>query len=296
MAASSDDIDQGALTEAALMEVLDLAQSLLGGWRRSIQGRVEFSQPGMRTNPGRFVAIRSLAAHTHTSTATVVALLRAGDTLSAMPVVRLAFECALRSMWLALTDDAGEAFYNEFGRGRKAVAKTLSEAESEILRDGASSVYGAEVYRERLTSSSDEQAAKFFMMCHDLVGGADLYVYYRLMSEFCHPSLRIVEHYVEPNETFTDVGRLLVQPQPTDPFIWAKMATQSLVWAGTAVDYIEVTRRRRSELREAARSLGMDRGFKLTPEAQQRVATAQQQARRSQWRGKKSARSGGEPE
>lgn len=198
-------------------------------------------------------------------------------------------------MWLALTDDAGQAFYNEFSRARKAVSKSLSEAESAILREGAASVYGAEVHRERMTSSSDEQAAKFFKMCEDFVSGADLYIYFRLMSEFCHPSLRIIEHYIEPNEEFTDVGRLLAQPRPTAPFIWAKIATQSLVWAGTAVDYIEVTRSRRSELREAARLLGMDRGLELTPAAQQRVTIAQQQARRSQWRGKRSAKGERDP-
>jgi hypothetical protein len=45
----------------------------------------------------------------------------------------------------------------------------------------------------------------------------------------------------------------------------------TLVWAGRALDYFDLNHRRRTQLRTAARDLGIESALQLTPQAMRRL-------------------------
>jgi hypothetical protein len=195
-------------------------------------------------------------------------------TLESIPLVRLMYESALTSVWLAQNEEGARAFMNKEIASRKALARTLSKAQTPWLRRGADQFPG--IQDPRFDSGSDAQAKNFEQLCGDLTpGGHDAYTIYRLLSRLSHASPQVLDRYTfvgsdgEFKGLRTDADRTRESRELITYF-----AVTSLVWAGTAVDYIDSTRARRSETREAARKLGTPRDLHLTHEARQRIATA----------------------
>lgn len=239
-------------------------RDLLDGWSTEA-GSVDLGQRNRRPDPGRFVAIHSLAAHVHRLGGAALMLSDAERPLEAMPLVRLAFESAITAMWLAQNEEGGRAFVNEFGRQQRAMRQALLKSSNPTFASGGNDL--PYVDASDLHSNSDVQARAFQQMCEDFNGGTDLYIYYRLMSSYSHPGVRLVEEYIVPTDDGDDVKGLLNVPRFSPNGMWLFMLAASLIWAGTAFDYIEVTRKRRSELRTAARTIGVVRDLQLTPTA-----------------------------
>lgn len=249
--------------------ITEIARSLIDSWDGH-EGKREFAQRGQAPSPARFVTIYGLTAHAYRLGSVVLDLLDDGRELECFPVLRLAYECAIKTQWVAQAGDGAEAFVNESLRQRRAAAKTLAAGGSEIMRDAGQRMLSEE--DENHATSSNAQARYFEQMCTDLTpGGHELYAYFRLLSGYSHATAYIIDAYIDPTPDRRNVRALRQHAQPSDGTTWRYFVALSLVLAGRAVDYIDVTHARRSELREAARRLGIPSELHLTHAARTRI-------------------------
>jgi hypothetical protein len=253
--------------------LVEVARGLMDGWERFATASPEFTfgQRDRRPDEGRFISVYGLAAHVHRIGEPALRMLADDLTLEAIPLVRLMYESALTSVWLAQNEEGARAFMNKEMASRKAIAETLGKAEAAWMRRSASSIPGID--DPKFDSGSDAQARYFERLCDDLTpGGADAYVNYRLLSRLSHASPQLLDRYTYGGPD-GDFEGLRVEPDRSRDSreLITFYAVASLIWAGTAVDYIDPARTRRSETRAAARRIGVPRDLHLTPEARRRV-------------------------
>ena len=118
-------------------------------------------------------------------------------------------------------------------------------------------------------------------MCLDLEpAGADAYIYYSLLSEYSHASLQVTDHYVMESKPGSESPASLL-PGPSQPDAWmaAGFVVRSMVWAGSAFDYLVGGNPRRKELSQFAARLGVLPMLRLKPEVAQRQFAARQSAK-----------------
>lgn len=246
-------------TTKTLAETLEL--DALVGLGRSLIFSWMADRPGMmvRGHPAHRVAIvHGLCAHTHHLAGPALDLIERGDALSAVSLVRTIYEGALTAHWTVQVRDASEAFILEEERQRSTLrtSVTASSIASSFADGSVPTADGGAVEREIETTSA-MQARYFKQLAHDLApGGSDAYTYYQFLSHLTHASGMIADHYVEETDAAPGV-RLLKSPRPLEPEWLAFFVAASLVWAGRARDMIEVEHPRRTELRQAAKRLGI---------------------------------------
>lgn len=244
-----------------------IAITLLKGWNdftdTPLVGtrRREISQQQLTVAHG-------LAAHVHYLAEPALNLLDKGLVLAALPLVRGCFEAAITAQWVVQTDDGVQAFINEDVRQRRNHVKVLERAVSQVFRDAAPAIKG------QLINDLDTQATAraFENLCNDLgLVGADGYATFRVLSQFSHASVVVVDCYLEPNDSALGLA-LRVDPNEPNAACWTSILVASLVWAGRAVDYMDKEHVRRSELRDAARQLGIRSDLQLSASAVKRQA------------------------
>lgn len=263
-----------------MQRLLRISRGLIAGWMQGAGDDAEFGQPGRIPDVARFVSVFGLSAHTHRLAEQVVPMIDKGLALEAMPLIRLMYECALNAMWLAQNEDGSSAFMNKETKSRKAIARTL--AQSSWRRRGF-----PEIDDSLLESDSDLQAQNFEALCNDLKpGGPDAYALYRLLCRFGHPTGFIVDKYARFDDNL-ELTALSHHPDDHSDPMWVFFTAISLRWAGSAVDLIDPSRKRRSELQEAERSIGSTRILKLSPAAQSRLTRADQLRRRAAYKAPK---------
>jgi hypothetical protein len=253
-------------------ELVSLANDLETGWR-SWAGRGHADLRRDRRQ-NQFAVVNGLCAHAHRLGRLALKHLN-GQLLEAMPLVRGTYEFAITAHWAAQTPDGAEAMVNELYRQRTAMSQVMSRSAVDLWREGATSIEGLD--RERLASESDASGRSFEQRCNDLSpGGADAYVVYRIMSEQVHAGALVVDNYLVPDES--DLGvRLRIDPKPAtteEVALWTFHIAASFVWAGRAVDYFDRRHLRRTELRTAAKKLGISSELKLSTAANMRIAKA----------------------
>ena len=226
--------------------------------------------------------VASLAYHAMRLGETVIDLTESGRRLEAFPTVRATFETALTAMWLSQSREATNAFHNEHERQTKNLVERGLKAASEAMRAGADGLPPRSF--QQYATSANPQARSFEQLCVSLTAGHDAYVLYRLMSTYAHPSMAITEHYLFESENEAGVTLHAEPTQPTDNF-WLYMTVASMVWALRAVDHMDQGHPHRSWLRQAARQLGIAETLNLTPDAQAAETRAEQERRRSLWKG-----------
>ena len=156
------------------------------------------------------------------------------------------------------------AFVNEDVRQRLAQVKTLEQAVSEVFRDAAPGI-AANLPPPILDTTAT--ARGFHNICDDLVpGGADAYTVYRVLSQYSHATIRVVDGYLQATSTGPGVV-LRTNPAEPDAATWTNVLASCLVWAGRSNDYIDGAKTRRSELRAAANALGINSELQLSPAA-----------------------------
>lgn len=268
--------------------LVHIATELMDSWEAHPDSSWEMGQRGQPPAEGRFLSIFGLAAHVHRLGRVVVSLRGEGVLFEAIPLVRLMLESSLTAMWLAQNSDGGGALANEEVRQHRNAVKTMAKSNSPAMRASAAASDLPRLDAERIETSSDQQARAFEALCNDLEpGGPDAYLNYRLMSRYSHAGIHLIEQYMTPNDTGDDVKGISVCPRPLlDEGLWLWYIVSSLIWAGTAMDYIDPDRTRRSQLREAANAVGIERDLHLAPAAQQRIAKADKASRRARWKGK----------
>ena len=243
-------------------EVAALGHRLLAGWEQSTRGHFT-SREARPTQSAVLAVVHALTAHNHAISRPALDLLAAGDTLAAMPLIRAACRAAITAQWAAQTRDGGHAILSEDLRRRRNHVRYLEQAASSCFQDTAAGVAEKIVYELDASAS----ARTFQSICEDLQpGGVDAYIAYRAMSHLSTASALVVDQYLD---LLDDPPHLAVRVQPKQPEAgtWTFMLVASLVWAGRAMDYLEQDKRRSSELRSAARVLGIPDEFHLTEAA-----------------------------
>lgn len=202
----------------------------------------------------RIYAVYALAAHVHSLSPSVVNLFREGVAFTAIPLVRVMYECALTSQWIQLRSDAANAFLNRDIKRRQALERTLPRASSRVFQE--SSVAGVDV--DELETAATGPAGNFERLCDELTpGGTDAYIYYRIMSWYSHPSVALVDRYLIPgeDEELPAVSEEPVTSESDLTFLY--LAVCSMVWSGNAVDAFDTQRTRKVQLQAVADELGI---------------------------------------
>jgi hypothetical protein len=249
-------------------ELLDTWNAAQGGQFTARRTRGSWTQPQLGS-------VHALTAHVHRLYVPATRLLDDGWALEAMPLVRTAYECALTAQWVAQTEDGANAFINEDARQRRALERTVKAGVPASIR-GDGKIPGSDL--EPLETTAGGPARNFEQLCDDLhPGGASAYFPYRVLSMYAHATVALVDDYLEPNED-GELGAMRLDPKPTASAAWRGLLVSSLVWSGRAVDYFDQDHRRRSQLRAAARELGIESALQLSPA----VGRRQRAARRAQ--------------
>jgi hypothetical protein len=165
--------------------------------------------------------------------------------------------------WMALNSESVFGIYNAEVRRRRAVRVTVSKTMQ--FRDRLEHLPESDSELENV--SSLPQAKNFEQLCGDLEpDGPTLYLLYRILSKTSHAGPYTIDQYMTAAEPDPDdegqpgdidaLHRLPLNPG-IDPPLASFLAAASLVLAGRAVDFIDPARTRRSELRRAARTVGI---------------------------------------
>jgi hypothetical protein len=185
---------------------------------------------------------------------------------------------------MALNGESAFAVYNAEIRRHRAVKLTVGK--SKQFRDRLEDL--PETDDELENVSSLPQAKNFEALCSDLdPDGATFYLLYRILSKTCHAGPYVIDQYMTSSidEELDALHRMPLRPG-MDPLLMTFVVAASLILAGRAVDYIDPARTRRSELRAAARDLGIPPELKLSAAAFQRIRQAEQSRTRAKRRGK----------
>lgn len=250
-----------ALTSAELAE---LAQSLIVSWCQV----THLTLPRGDRDIARAGTTHALTAHVHRLAEVALDLLNRGLVIEAMPLVRSCYESALTAHWLVQVPGAPVALANEHVRNRRNLIRTLSKSSPFLQRLGTR-------FEEEDPLPEDGpvptvSARRFDQLCNDLTpGGADAYAHYRLMSSMVHPTPFLIDFYTSSDADPSNAAGFQLRNEAAQPgpMPYLAFVVASLIWAGRAVDYLDTTKARRSELRAAARRLGITSELHPSPSA-----------------------------
>ena len=231
-------------------QLSDLIGQLLATWREGTSYNVRIEDDTTLT---RFGVAYGLTAHAHRLAEVAAPLLRDGHVLESMPLVRAAYEASLTAVWCVQIQTGPIALANKHVRQRKALIRTLNESQS--LTSIAAKVREEEpiAYDGKIGGDSFEE------ICRSLTpGGSDAYAHYRLMSSMTHPSAFLCDFYLQEDETVPIAGiRLRQEPEQQKAAPYLAFLAASLIWCGRAIEYLNKAHPRRTQLRAAARELGI---------------------------------------
>lgn len=242
--------------------VPEILEQLCSGWDEVV--RKKPLMRGLRERPTyerQAALILGLTAHTF-ETARLVQEMATDRKLSAttMPLIRACLESSVTAMWVAQVDDAAEALGHVHSR------------QEELLFDQFRST-GDPTWAQLLASmeprsyafgptNSNPQAKSFEARCKDLEFGSTIYALYRVLSGWCHPSVRLADEYViDTQKLETEEGMnfgLLTRAKPVDDQdTWLFIVAMSALWASRSFNFLTQDRAHRSALQRAARELGV---------------------------------------
>lgn len=280
------------MTRPILRESSDLRQlldELLEAWEEYGQPN-EVSQPKARRNQtvmsfdvARMESVIGLTRHVYETVKAIRLLMDSRMPQSAIPLIRLAYECALTAVWLVQSegDEGVRAFAHEYARGNQNLQKSLREAVSQTFRENAGDIADAD---PSFFEDSIDSVRRFDVLCNDLEpGGTDAYIYYRLLSTFSHANIKVVDLYFDkdPNGGPIPASR----HAPYEPFgdeVLLFLTCAAMVWSGRTVSYLSDNKEYRRILRNAALQIGVTSEIQLSQAYHQRHATKKRAARRPQ--------------
>jgi hypothetical protein len=245
-------------------DLTKLAQSLIASWRRGTHLTLLRSDHDI----ARAGTTHGLAAHVHRLAEVALDLLNRGLIIEAMPLVRSCYESALTAHWLVQVPGAPVALANEHVRNRRNLIKTLAGSSPFLQSLGARFQEDEPLPEEGPVPTVS--ARRFDELCNDLTpGGADAYAHYRLMSSMVHPTVFLIDFYTREDADPANVTgfKLSLDAEQPSPVPYLAFVVASLIWAGRAVDYLDKTKARRSELRAAARKIGITSELHPSPSA-----------------------------
>lgn len=271
-----------ALNASELRELMD---ELLDAW--DSQGHpTEMSQPRARSGKpiitadvARMECVVGLARHVNETARAIRLLVDSGHGNSAVPLVRLVYECALTATWLVQTEneDGVKAFLHEYTRQQVNLESVLKRAMAVTFHDGVGDV--ADTNLDAYVGSADN-ARRFDLICEDLApGGTDAYIYYKALSSFSHAGVRIVDLYFSapgPEQHVPPPRRRPDTALGDDLLMF--LTDACMVWSGRAVTYISKNAPYRSTIRRSAQKLEITSEIQLSDAYQTRHADARRKA------------------
>lgn len=263
----------------SVSELRKVVDELLQAWdtfghpTQMSQPRARAGKPITTTDVARMECVIGLARHVHETARAIQLLSATGHPNSALPLVRLVYECALTATWLVQSkdDDGILAFAHEYARQRQGLQRVMKTALAQVFREGK--VTGTE--SERFLGSTDN-ARRFDLVCEDLApGGSDAYVLYRILSSYCHAGISVVDLYFLPPWDEETVPPPRKDPKTAiDVNLLLYLTSVSMVWGGRAVSYISKSKNYRSALRRIAGQLEIKSEIELSDAYWQRHAKA----------------------
>lgn len=218
-----------------------------------------------RLLPARTSLLVAYASHALTLMGTVIDLLDKNRVIEATPIIRSGYEMSLQSQWLYLVgDDAANALANEHGRLRKAMKDDAEKSNSPYLRGMANEI-GDSDWVDVPTNSRD-QAKNTKTMLRDINVGSELYVYYRLMSEYCHPSMLVVDQYIHGEDENNYYPTFQHAPKQPDPSMWMFFMLLSACHAAYPISTILRDKTLRDTIRRIGRDCHISLDLKLSGE------------------------------
>lgn len=223
-------IDPMSVEDLTASQLSDLCDELRDEWEAS----TELSVRGQHLD--KLAPVYGLAAHCYYLGTEVAQLLRREEPLKAAPLLRVMLESSVQAQWLVRIPGATNSLLNEAARQQRFLAKSVRLAQFSFSEEIAAQLDDAwpEMHRAELSP-------KFEAVCRDLSpAGQGLYAQYRLLSALIHPGPTVAGRYIR----FTADERiemLAIAPLPdqADMRGWWWLTAVSLIWAATAVDWVD---------------------------------------------------------
>lgn len=177
------------------------------------------------------LTIRALAEHAAAVTQAVLVLYGADMTLQSVPLTRLVVECGVTAAWLSVVPNAGFAASHANAKSRRALFES-SPVFAEAVADARALV--AE-FAEHKSGAGE----KFEQRCLQLVGGRDIYVSYRILSQASHAGVALADYYLRNVPVSEEATQGIVFDFPArdeGPEVTLAFHTCMLVLAMTACD------------------------------------------------------------
>jgi hypothetical protein len=158
------------------------------------------------------------AAEVVTLSGTIIELLDKKRSVEALPLIRVSYEAAITGQWVSgLGVDAAKALVNEYARQRRALRHDLQRVPSN-LASYAEEIAGIEM--EDLETASGAQARNLRQLMDDFQYGKEMYIYYRLMSEYSHAGVSAVDLFFKKAPTETELPTFTYEPNQPDRALW----------------------------------------------------------------------------
>lgn len=230
----------------------------------------------------RMTTVRGWADHAFELSRSIRKLYCEGLHTSMFPLVRLAYELSLSGVWLMQSEKhhGVNAFVLNYTRSRTNLKNDAEGAASLSFREAA----------EQFVANIPEDVGptvdktRFQQICEDLGSGTtDAYLYYRMLSEYCHPSFRVSDLYCD--KAVMDKGdevAFLETPSlgyPSHHLLY--FTAIALVWISAAYQYVSNDKTHRSLIRKAGRELEVEVHLQLSESYRLRHIKAKKEVKRT---------------
>lgn len=158
-------------------------------------------------------SLHGLIAYTVAQVRASLVLIDAGHAFPAQANARVAYEYALAIQWIHLTDEGLEKFAKHGHRRAKILLDSAERAGLSIPQDIAAALEEGDDY-----GPSEPQLKYFEQLCRRFDPTGWLYVVYRQLSSYIHPSSAVAVSYLDRSTRPVGLVRQ-AQPEPR-PLLW----------------------------------------------------------------------------
>lgn len=234
----------GAPTPARCLEILDEIRDM---WLPGTGGPTVYTRdarqfvPLIWANTSHLVALAGGLASLH----------RSGLHVAAMPVVRQIIEFAMRGVWLErYRENVGAVFLD--GAKKRRLALDAAVSTGILARDDPVVAEARELVASAATDAATSGRV-FEALCGEIQGGDKIYAYYRIASNYTHPSLMLTDLYLVEDAESPLGLKLATSARPTPADAWLGIATSLVILGCLAWDRVDRSHPHRALLRAYAK-------------------------------------------